>query len=365
MSEHTAGWNKIIGSLPGAHFLQTVEWADVKTTVGWIRHELLWRAEDNRITGAAQVLIRSMRLFGFGPRVSVGYIPRGPLIDWQDSAQRAQVLDALESFARKHKLVFIKIDPEVQKDSDTGESESNEIKTGNTLMKVLEERGWRFSPEQIQFRNTMLLDLTGTEEDWLARMKQKTRYNIRLAARNGVTVRKATNEDFHMLYAMYAETANRDGFIIRPEEYYLDVWSRFKNAGMAEGLIAEFEGQPLAGLVYFYLGTRAWYVYGMSRNLYREKMPNYLLQWEAMKAAKAKGCQVYDLWGAPDIITETDPMYGVYRFKEGLGAQLLCTNGAWDYPNNSFLYFTYHQVIPRVLNVMRFIRRRQIKQESL
>jgi lipid II:glycine glycyltransferase (peptidoglycan interpeptide bridge formation enzyme) len=164
---------------------------------------------------------------------------------------------------------------------------------------------------------------------------------------------------------MYAGTASRDGFIIRPEDYYLDVWSRFMKAGMAEGLIAEFEGQPLAGLVYFFLGPRAWYVYGMSRNLYREKMPNYLLQWEAMKAAKEKGCQVYDLWGAPDTITDTDPMFGVYRFKEGLGAHLFRTIGAWDYPVNSMLYFTYHQVIPRILNITRFIRRRQIRQETL
>jgi len=211
----------------------------------------------------------------------------------------------------------------------------------------------------------MMLDLDGSEETWLARMKQKTRYNIRLAQRSGVIVRKAAIEDLPMLYKMYAETANRDGFIIRPESYYLDVWSRFIQADMAEGLVAEFEGIPLAGLVFFYLGARAWYVYGMSTSLHREKMPNYPLQWEAMRSARDKGCRIYDLWGAPDSFEKTDPMYGVYRFKEGLGAEVVRTIGAWDYQVRPLLYFTYHQVIPRLLSLTRFFRRRQIQQEVL
>jgi len=97
----------------------------------------------------------------------------------------------------------------------------------------------------------------------------------------------------------------------------------------------------------------------------REKMPNYLLQWEAMRSAREKGCTVYDLWGAPDTFDPNDPMYGVYRFKEGLGAEVVRTVGAWDYPVSSFLYFVYQQVIPRLLNVTRLIRRKQLKQEVL
>ena len=97
----------------------------------------------------------------------------------------------------------------------------------------------------------------------------------------------------------------------------------------------------------------------------REKMPNYLLQWEAMRAARQKGCLIYDLWGAPDKFESTDPMFGVYRFKEGLGAEAVRTIGAWDYPVRPFLFFTYHQLLPRLLNITRSIRRRQLKQESL
>ena len=354
-----------MNALPGAHFLQTTEWAEVKRAVGWSRHELTWRDNAGNITAGAQVLVRSMRLFKFGPKLSVGYVPRGPLVNWEDSAQRVKVIEGLEEYARKHSLVFIKMDPETIIGTGVEEVNPADDTVGMTLINELQQRGWRFSPEQIQFKNTMMLDLSGSEEDWMARMKQKTRYNIRLAIRNGVKVRQAGIDDLELLYSMYAETANRDGFIIRPEAYYLDVWARFMRAGMAEGLIAEFEGVPLGGLIYFYLGNRAWYVYGMSTSKMREKMPNYLLQWEAMRSAREKGCTVYDLWGAPDTFNPNDPMYGVYRFKEGLGAEVVRTVGAWDYPVSSFLYFVYQQVIPRLLNVTRFIRRKQLKQEVL
>jgi len=91
----------------------------------------------------------------------------------------------------------------------------------------------------------------------------------------------------------------------------------------------------------------------MSFEAHREKMPNYLLQWEAIRRAKARGCSVYDLWGAPDEFNESDSMWGVFHFKEGLGGKVIRTLGAWDYPGSLIWYKTYTQVIPRVLNVMR------------
>ena len=364
MTDQPTSWNQIVSQLPGAHFLQVSEWADVKRSVGWTREELVWTDSDDRTIGAAQLLIRSVRLLRVGPRISVGYIPRGPLIDWNNHEESVRVLKSLETTARKRGLVFLKIDPEVLLSTGLNvEPPDSGNPAGERLVDLLMERGWKYSPEQIQFKNTMLLDLAGTEEDWLARMKQKTRYNVRLAMKNGVTVRKARLEELPMLYQMYAETADRDGFIIRPESYYLDVWTKFIQAGMAEALIAEFEGIVLAGLVFFYLGARAWYVYGMSTNKLREKMPNYLLQWEAMRSAREKGCLVYDLWGAPDTLEASDPMFGVYRFKEGLGAELARTIGAWDYPVRPLLYFMYHRIIPGLLSITRRIRRQQIKQE--
>jgi lipid II:glycine glycyltransferase (peptidoglycan interpeptide bridge formation enzyme) len=184
-------------------------------------------------------------------------------------------------------------------------------------------------------------------------MKPKTRYNIRLAERRGVQVRQGTAADLGLLYRMYAETSVRDGFVIRGEDYYRAAWTTFLEAGLAEPLIAEVEREAVAAVVVVRFAGKAYYLYGMSRAAHREKMPNALLQWEAMRRAKAAGCRVYDLWGAPDTFDESDSMWGVYRFKEGLGGFVLRTLGAWDLPVNPLLYRLFTQLVPRMLDVMR------------
>jgi lipid II:glycine glycyltransferase (peptidoglycan interpeptide bridge formation enzyme) len=239
--------------------------------------------------------------------------------------------------------------------------------TAPQIESLLASRGWRFSDDQIQFRNTVLLDLDHPEEDLLAAMKQKTRYNVRLARRRGVLIRHLTaaasftaaasspelSAALETFYQLYAETAERDGFVIRPPDYYLDAWRSFLEAGLAHLFLAEFEGEAVAGLVLFTMGPTAWYIYGASSNRQRKHMPNYLLQWEAMRAARAAGCTLYDLWGAPEEFVETDPMWGVVRFKLGLGGCLVRGLGAWDYPVSSLTYWLYTEVVPRYLGWLR------------
>ena len=191
------------------------------------------------------------------------------------------------------------------------------------------------------------------EDDLLARMKQKTRYNVRLAERKGVTIRAGTETDLDTLYRMYAETSVRDGFVIRDQKYYLDLWRTFLRAEILEPLIAEVENDPIAAVMIFRFAGTAYYLNGMSRDAHREKMPNYLLQWEAARRAKAAGCMVYDLWGAPNVFDESDSMWGVFRFKEGLGGEVVRHIGAWDLPVQPLMYKLYTQFLPRLLDILR------------
>jgi len=357
-------WNELIANLPQCHFLQTSEWAEVKQEVGWQSTQMVWQNAQGRVLGAANVLTRTLQPLGFGPRMSIGYIPRGPMLDWNDAAQRQKALDEIQAYAKKAELIFIKIDPEIILGSGVpGDEGASENLRARDCMEELARRGWKGSVEQIQFMNTAVLDLTGTEEEWLKRMKQKSRYNLRLAQRSGIVVRIAKEDELPQVYQMYAQTAARDGFIIREMDYYLMVWNKFIKAGLAHPLVAEVEGQLVAGLVLFHFSNKAWYFYGMSTPLHREKMPNYLLQWEAMRLAKEQGCEVYDLWGAPDVFNADDRMNGVFRFKEGLGAKVLRTAGAWDYPVKPFLYFLYQQILPRFLKITRRMRRGRLQQE--
>jgi peptidoglycan pentaglycine glycine transferase (the first glycine) len=366
-------WNSLVLSQPGAHLLQSWQWGNIKSQNGWQPFYFIWPADSALIDlsahdlsstiahhsnggslAAALLLKRSVQIPGLKIGWNLLYVPKGPLLDWSDRDLRRRVLANLTDIARQQKALFIKIDPDVNLGYGyPGGADFFEDENGQAVVRDLQQGGWRISNEQVQFRNTVELDLGQTEDAILARMKQKTRYNLRLAERKGVSVRVGTVYDIPRLYEMYAETSVRDHFVIRGENYYRTLWGTFIQAGSAELLIAEVEEEPVAGLVLFSFGNRAWYMFGMSKQLHREKMPNYLLQWEAIRRAKAKGCLVYDLWGAPDELNQDDPLWGVYRFKEGLGGRVVRHIGAWDWPVSYMRYEMYTQILPRILAILR------------
>jgi len=357
-------WNTMISQLPGMHILQTKEWGNVKAAYGWEVIRKTWMDDQGIPVAAAQVLRRKIRIAGIPFPFSVLYIPRGPMLDWGDKDLVSHVLSDLEHLARAEHALQIKIDPEAV--VGTGlpdEQPDGELLSAAVVTDVLRGQGWRYSSEQVQFKNTVIINLEYSEEALLARMKQKTRYNIRLAQKKGVTVRLISRQDFPVLYKMYAETSLRDGFAIRSDEYYFKVWNTFLENGMAHGLLAEVEGEPVAGLLLFHFANRAWYLYGMSTDQHREKMPNYLLQWEAMRLAKQLGCEMYDLWGAPDVFNETDNMWGVFRFKEGLGGEVIRTCGAWDFTPYPIIYRFYNRVLPSVMAILRKLGKRKTQNQ--
>lgn len=179
-------------------------------------------------------------------------------------------------------------------------------------------------------------------------MSGSTRRKIRTAAKKDVAIRQATLDDLPTLCELYQITAARDDFLIRPLAYYQQAWQTFMQAGLAQAWLAEYNGQALAQLILFHFGARCWYFYGASSNRERQRMPNYALQWTAMQWAKAQGCALYDLWGAPDVFDESDRLWGVYQFKRGFRGQLVRHIGAWDYAPHPRLYAAYEKWLPRL-----------------
>ncbi len=293
------------------HLLQTPQWGALKSEFGW-------RAET--LPGGLLALFRQLPL-GF----SVGYVPKAPPAgDWP------AWLPELERLCRQQRAVFLKIEPDAWQDDP----------------QPFDFAAAGFRPAAaIQPPRTVVIDLTGSEDDLLARMKQKTRYNLRLAEKKGVQVRPLA--DVTVFAEMMQVTAERDGFGIHSPAYYRRAYELFHPDGLCELFMAEFEGQPLAGLMVFASGDRAWYLYGASTNAHRHLMPTYLLQWEAMRWARSRGCQTYDLYGVPDYpedILEAefsnrhDGLWGVYRFKRGFGGQVRRSADAWDKVYNPLLY---------------------------
>ena len=321
-----AGWDEALTALPGCHFLHTWEWGQLKAQYGWQTQRYL--CERNGTTTAAFTLL-TRRL----PRLPwrVAYVPKGPLLDCADLALCGDVLDAIAAAASTQRVVYVKVDLDLSADNVAAAA-------------TYRERGWRASPEQIQFPHTALLDLAGGEEAILAAMKPKTRYNIRLAARRGVSIEHTT--DWDILYRLYAETAARDGFAIREAGYYHALWSAFSRSGRGEAFLARVDADAVAGLFLMHCGDTGWFFTGASSHRYRAKMPNYLLQWHAIQWLAARGCRRYDLWGAPTELDESDPLWGVYRFKQGFGARYVRRLGAYDRVLNRPVYALLTRLVP-------------------
>lgn len=356
-------WNAIVSNFDQGTLLQSWEWAQVKSMYGW-QPEYFYKTDSlGNFKIASLMLTREQKLSKFGPRLKIIYIPHGPLLDWENIDIVEETLDYFKTYSRDQKAAYIKIDPQFIVShgilDDGLKNSHNYLK----IIKVLESGGWRFSKQQIQFKNTFWIDLSPSEDDLLMNMKQKTRYNIRLAEKKGVQIVRGTEEDIDLLYDMYAETSMRDGFIIRPKEYYFLLWKTFIFAGMAVPLIAKVENEAVASLFLFYFNKKSYYLYGMSRDAHREKMPNYLLQWEAIKLSKSLGCEIYDLWGAPEKFDQSDKMWGVYKFKEGLGGKVIQTLGAYDYPTSKFTYTMIQEALPKFQKITRRIRGKQIRDE--
>ncbi|MCS6847102.1 MAG: peptidoglycan bridge formation glycyltransferase FemA/FemB family protein [Anaerolineae bacterium] len=327
-------WDAALRTLPSPHLLQSWAWGDFKSRWGWTAERWLLSGADGSPRAAIQLLKRRIRRLP----LCVLYAPKGPAAADDDAFSEALAL--LEQRARAQRAIWVKIDGDPGDPNDGGALDRRRA--------LLAARGWRYSPAQVQFRNTMHTDLRQSDDALLAAMKPKTRYNVRLAEKRGVRVRviaPISDADARLLYDMYAETGRRDGFIIREAQYYFDAWRALN--GIA--FVAEHDGRALAGLVLFCFADRAWYFYGMSRSVGREHMPNYLLQWSAMRWARDHGYTVYDWWGAPDTLEDSDALWGVYRFKEGFGARFVEGLGAWDYAPSHFAYAAYLKLAPRVI----------------
>lgn len=322
-------WNDFVQRSPAGHLLQTWTWGDFKACFGW-RPLRLAVTEGDQIVAAAQVLFRPLP-FRY---LTTAYIPKGPIIASSafDTTTTTTLLSALHTACHHQRALFLKIEPDWEDDS--------------ALRRWLEAQGFVPSQQTIQPRRTVLIDLTQDEEAILAQMKAKTRYNIRLAQRKGIVVRMGSAEDLPLFYELLKITGRRAGFGIHTQNYYTKAWQLFSAQDAVALFLAEYEAKILAGIMVFVWGKKAWYMYGASSDEERQRMPTYLLQWEAMRWAKARGCETYDLWGIPDVEEgEIGPdialaeeqgvlstgMGGLYRFKKGFGGREVRYVGAYDY----------------------------------
>lgn len=333
-------WNSFVAASPTSHLLQSWQWGQLKAAFGW--QAVRVSAEDGgRLVAGAQVLFRSLP--PPFPSLSIAYMPKGPILDFGDQEICEALLSAIHRLARQKRAILLKIEPE--------------LPDSPAVVRQLQACGFCPSRQTIQPRSTIHIDLRADPDKILARMKSKTRYNVRLAGRKGVVVREGTAEDLPIFYRLIERTGRRDGFAVHSQGYYETAYRLFVPSGLARLFLATYHDEIIAGLMAFAFGQRAWYLYGASSDKERNRMPNHLLQWEAIRWARERGCLTYDLWGIPDevgkepekyertITNRQGGLWGVYRFKQGFGGQVVRYVGAYDYVYRPALAWLYNRAV--------------------
>ncbi len=304
-------WDEFVARAPHFALMQGYGWGEFKERLGWQAIRLAAKQE-GQIIAAAQMLIKSAPLGLF----SIAYIPRGPLVDWNDTATTSALLDAIHREARRRRAILLKIEPALLQSPQA--------------QATLADYGFHPSPYTNQPRATIILDLSPDLDSILMKMNKKARYNIRRAARKGVTVRIGDRQDLPTLIRMMQITGQRAGFPPRAPEYYEQQWKTLAPLGQVQLLVADYRDRALAIAMIAMLGGHAAGLHLASSNEHRDLKANHALVWEAIRQAKTHGCRTFDLWGIPEevgqtvyegnplpLTSRTDGLWGVYRFKRG------------------------------------------------
>ncbi len=322
-------WNEFVASSPCCNITQSYEWGELAPHLGAEALRVGVVDDEGKLCAAILILISRAPVL----RQSYFYAPRGPVIDDPASPALTVLLNFVRAEARKRHAFMLKVEPSVL-DGDT------------RWLAALERRGFRKNPYATHIRHEWVLDIQPDEKSLLAAMKEKWRYNIRLAARKGITVRRGEGQaDLDTFYRLYETTSERDQFFIHDKSHYQDVMRLYGEGDHVALFLAEYEGRAVAGTIIIWLGKWSWYMYGASSNEERERMPNHLLQWTSMQWAKSHGCWYYNFRGIPDVLEEGQELWGVYVFKRGFNGFAMRALETHDLVYQPLIYEAYRKLL--------------------
>ncbi|MCK4919289.1 MAG: peptidoglycan bridge formation glycyltransferase FemA/FemB family protein [Candidatus Pacebacteria bacterium] len=339
-------WNKFIAFNNSESFLQSWQWGEFQKVIGRKIFRIGVKDEDKLV--AVALLVKHNLPFG----KSYLYCPRGPVINITIvNSQISSVYDFLfveiKKIVRKEKSIFLRIDPPIEKNNESGTVNQKYIKK------------FQKSFSEIQPKDTLILNLEKSEEELLKEMKQKTRYNIRLAKKRGVQIRSyksgVTNQEefqekFEFFWELTKETSERNKIVSHNKDYYQKMLENLncenETSLSAKLYLAEYEEKIIAVNIVLCFGDLTIYLHGASSNEYRNLMAPYLLQWKQIQDAKNAGYKKYDFWGIT-IDGEKETWRGITKFKKGFRGEEKSYIGAYDLAIDKFGYNIY-QVLKKV-----------------
>jgi lipid II:glycine glycyltransferase (peptidoglycan interpeptide bridge formation enzyme) len=314
-------WNDFVREHPEGHFLQSWEWGDLQVALGATPLRIAAVA-DGHIVGAMLLL-----LFDTGTRV-FSFVPRGPVVDPDDDALASQMIEAAIELSLAAGANLVRFEPQWEFSEERAQRFTS--------------RGFAIARQHIMPLRTLLVDLRPSSDELWASFRSNTRNRIRLAEKRGVAVRVARPDEVPVFARLFEETNARHARRLgRVDQVFLAA-KHFGERDAMRVYLANGEGMDLAGIVVFPFGRTATYLWGASSadEAARKLNPNQLLHWVAMQWARERGCEVYDLYGIPDVdeatleaqySERTDGWWNLYRFKRGFGGRVHRHLGTYDF----------------------------------
>ncbi len=312
-------YNKIV-----THPLQSYEWGEFRKATGVkvIRRGLL---QDGKLLDAFTLTVHPIPKTPF----TIGYLPKGMI-------PTKNILSELKKIGKQEKCIFIQLEPNHVASQD--------------VKKKLADLNLKPSVHPLFTKYTFMLDLSPTEDTLFKNLHSKTRYNIKVALKHGVTVtEKSTDDAFTSYLHLTEETTKRQGFFAHTPEYHKKQWNTLSHEAISPYtslsshlFLANYNKKILASWILFVFKDTLYYPYGASSNEHREVMASNLIMWEAIKFGKKLGLKKFDMWGAlgPDPDT-SDSWYGFHRFKQGYRPSHVEFVGSYDLILNPALYLFY------------------------
>lgn len=297
------------------HVIQSWEWGDFRQSLGLplLRYGIF---KNGKMVSAFQLTLHKIPFLNS----FVGYLPKGPLPD-------KDLAEALTLIAKEQNCSFIKLEPNI-------------VQTDQPYQIF---PSFLPSPKPLFTKYNFVIDLSTSEQELLAKMAQKTRYNTRLAQKKGIRVEERVDDEALEIYLrLYFDTTQRQQYHGHNRAYHTKVWNTLKKAGLARFLIAFYEDEALTAWMLLNFKDTLYYPYGGSSNKHRELMHSNLVAWEAIKIGKRLKLKYFDMWGALGPNADpTNPWYGFHRFKQGYGGQLIEYIGTYDLIFNQPVYYLF------------------------
>lgn len=295
------------------HFLQSYHWAKFKSER--VSYPLLSLDDTGNPRGAMLILVHDEPIL----KTCILYSPRGPIADNSEAVK--ELIAEAGKIAKKHNAYMLTVDPDITETDD--------------LFKHLTDSGLKIGPAKdemgiLQPLAVFRIDIKDkTDDELMSMFHSKARYSIRAALKSGAVCRIGTKDELPAFQKLLVETAARDNFTPRGIKYFENMFSSLPVED-CKLFVVEYEGEIIAGSVLIVHGDKSWHLYGASSDIHRDKLPNFLMQWEMIRYSITRGCRYYDMRGVAGEKDKTKPLEGLFRFKKRFGGELLTFAGRLD-----------------------------------